>query len=460
MPMYKLPVSSSTSLSDDDNDDEVEQKTTFFSEASRQTFAVAVAPAQWSSKMRPNAKLSTRRSPISKLPQELLIHILKHLHSNRDIVNSLRVSRTWCECSVELLWHKPAFPRYETVHKMARLLARPSHTFTYSRFIRRLNFQGLAGALQDDIFSVFACCVRLERLTMVNCDHISADALTRVLPFYPNLIALDLSGVSNVTDEAIIAFALEARRLQGINLTGCIKISDKAVMTLAQNCPLLRRVKMSGVVDLTDKPVTALAELCPLLLEIDLHNCGLITDISVRDLWSHSYLMREMRLSHCSKLTDLAFPRPPRSEGNNQPDLPTAFPVNPNDSAVDLPPLILSRPLDHLRMLDLTACSLITDDAVEGIISFAPKIRNLVLSKCGLVTDRSVDNICRLGRHLHYLHLGHAAKITDKSVRALARSCTRLRYVDFASKSNPCFGVYRLSYRIERLCALDRYVCV
>ncbi|KAL1739899.1 hypothetical protein HDZ31DRAFT_48577, partial [Schizophyllum fasciatum] len=75
----------------------------------------------------------------------------------------------------------------------------------------------------------------------------------------------------------------------------------------------------------------------------------------------------------------------------------------------------------------------ITDDAIEGIIAHAPKIRNLVLSKCSKLTDRAVENICKLGKHLHYLHLGHASKITDSSVRTLARSCTRLRYVDFAN---------------------------
>lgn len=84
-------------------------------------------------------------------------------------------------------------------------------------------------------------------------------------------------------------------------------------------------------------------------------------------------------------------------------------------------------------MLDLTACSRITDDAIEGIISLAPKIRNLVLSKCYNLTDRTVDNICSLGKHLHYLHLGHAAAITDRSIKSLARCCTRLRYVDFAN---------------------------
>ncbi|KAJ7129482.1 hypothetical protein C8R44DRAFT_829975 [Mycena epipterygia] len=368
---------------------------------------------------------------MARLPPELLIHILKHVHASKDLLTALQVSRTWCECSVELLWHKPAFPRYDTLAKMAALLDSPDQTFTYASFIRRLNFLSLGKDLRDRTFTILARCDRLERLTLVNCEHISAEALNQVLPCFPNLVAIDLTGVGNTSNTAIVGLATSAQRLQGINLAGCKRVSDRGILALANHCPLLRRVKLSGLEQLTDRSVSALALACPLLLEIDLNHCKLITDVSIRDIWTHSNHMREMRLSHCPELTDAAFPAPLKTDAAGGPDAPNPFPssVSPDD----LPPLVLSNSFEHLRMLDLTACSLVTDDAVDGIIAHAPRIRNLVLSKCGLLTDRSVENICKLGRYLHYLHLGHAAKITDRSVRTLARSCTRLRYIDFAN---------------------------
>ncbi|KAF8639941.1 hypothetical protein AX17_001191 [Amanita inopinata Kibby_2008] len=412
--LYKHRIPSSTSLSDDNDDDDA-QKGVFFHEQGRRLFPIS--PAQWSSKR--SSAVNTRHSshsPMSDLPPEILIHILKHLHSPRDLLNCLRVSRTWCECAVELLWHKPAFPKYETLEKMASLLTMPDKSFNYAHFIRRLNFLSLGNHLRDDIFSIFARCDRLERLTLVN-----------------YLVAVDLSGVVLTTNEAIINLAVSAKRLQGINLAGCAEVSDTGISALALNCPLLRRVKLSNLENLTDAPIQALAKCCPLLLEIDLNHCHLITDVAVREVWSNSAYMRELRFSHCPLLTDSAFPAPLRPELVAQIDNPNPFPNTKSKLDHELPPLIPTRQFVHLRMLDLTACSLVTDDAIEGIISQAPKIRNLVLSKCSLLTDRSVENICRLGRHLHYLHLGHASKITDRSVRTLARSCTRLRYVDFAN---------------------------
>ncbi len=426
--MYKHRIPSTTSFSDDDADDDRGRPIYLVDHDSQ---PLVVSPAQWS-KRRTRPIVLQSPSPMSNLPAEILIHIFKHLVSPRDLYTSLRVCRAWCECAVELLWHKPGFTSFETLEKMAKLLGAQNQTFTYSSFIRRLNFIALAKNLNDDVFAALANCDRLERLTLVNCVLLTPTVLTRVLPSFPNLVAIDVSGVISTTDEAVIGLASSAKRLQGINLTGCKNVTDDGVLALAENCPFLRRVKLSNLELLTDTSVSALAKACPLLLEVDLNHCKLITDLSVRDIWIYCSQMREMKLSHCPDLTDAAFPAPLK-EQVLQSEVPNPFPSSAPINPDKLPPLDISRTFEHLRMLDLTACPLVTDDAVEGIISHAPKIRNLVLSKCTLLTDRSVENICRLGRHLHYLHLGHAEKITDRSVRTLARSCTRLRYVDFAS---------------------------
>ncbi|TRM68097.1 hypothetical protein BD626DRAFT_480785 [Schizophyllum amplum] len=436
MVFYKHTAPSTTSLSEDDDDrDDVDVGKQVFFPADR---SYVVSPAQWSgrSHKQPPASLTRaprhHRCPIARLPAELLIYVFKFLHSPRDIYNCLFVSRTWCECSVELLWHKPMFSRIDTLAKMRRVLSATEHTFAYASFIRRLNFFNLAKDMQDGNFCIISRCDRLERLTLVNCEHISSIALERVLPSFPSLVAIDLNGVVNTTNEAIVGLALSSKRLQGINLAGCKHVSDEGVMALAINCPLLRRVKLSGLEQLTDEPVRALTRKCPHLLELDLHHCSLITDIAIRDVWFYCQNMRELRVAYCPELTSAAFPAP-LPETNQA--APNPFPSQPpkggrND---DLPPLVISRTCEQLRMLDMTGCSDVTDDAIDGIIAHAPKIRNLVLSKCSKLTDRSVENICKLGKHLHYLHLGHASKITDSSVRTLARSCTRLRYVDFAN---------------------------
>lgn len=431
--MYRHQAPSNTSLSDEYDDDEP-GKSTFFAGQDTQPTPLAPVSAQWSSKSSTIASaFPNSDSPISRVPPEILINIFKHVTATRDLLHCTRVSRVWCECAIELLWHKPNFPKYGTMVKMGRVLGSPQQTFTYNHFIRRLNLLSLAQYLKDDVLFQFFHCDRLERLTLVNCKGVSGELLIHFLARFNNLIAIDLTNCTQTTNSALIGLAHAAKRLQGINLAGCVRVTDGGILSLAGHCPLLRRVKLSSVSAITDEAVISLAKSCPLLLEIDLNFCAQVTDIGVRSLWQHSTHMREMRLSHCPELTDSAFPAPPRAAQRALPDFNPFPPTYVIDSPKLLPPLVVNRSFEHIRMLDLTACAKITDDAIEGIITHAPKIRNLVLSKCTLLTDRAVEAISKLGRCLHYLHLGHANKITDRSIRTLARSCTRLRYIDFAS---------------------------
>ncbi|KZT29305.1 RNI-like protein [Neolentinus lepideus HHB14362 ss-1] len=421
------PTQSSTSFSDNEDDDI--NQSTFFST----TDALAIAPAQWSSRSSflpmENSSKNAGLSVASQLPPEILIQILRHMHSPRDLYHCMLVSRGWAECSVELLWHKPSFSTLSTLVKMIRVVTAPNQSFTYVRFIRRLNFLALGPELTDAIFSRFTQCSRLERLTLVNCTSVSDFALSRVLPSCPNLVAVDLTGVADTTDRTIIGLASSCTRLQGINLGGCRQVTDKGIRTLACHCKLLRRVKLSGLEAITDGSVSMLARHCPLLLEIDLNGCKLVSDVGIRELWMYSLQMREMRLSHCAELTDAAFPAPPAVPVEG----PTITPFPRATSSEPLPPLHLPHSFDHLRMLDLTACARITDTALAGIIAVSPKIRNLALAKSTQITDVGVESICKLGKQLHYLHLGHASNITDRGVKMLARNCTRLRYIDLAN---------------------------
>lgn len=452
--LYKHHAPSTTSLSDDGDDVDIDEDAPQFAFYPDHQ----LVPAPWAHKESHDVlQRPTHLSPISTIPPEIMIQIFKHLHSPKDLYAVIRASRTWCQCAVELLWHKPTFPKYDTIYKMARLLRKERQTFTYPRFIRRLNFLNHGSDLTDDLLSGFARCDRLERLTLIGCKHLSGEALARILPNFSNLVAIDLTGVVHTSSESIIGLAKVASRLQGINLSSCNKVTDEGIVALANSCPLLRRVKLSGISLLTDSSVSALAQRCPMLLEIDLNHCELITDASVRLIWTHSTHMREMRLSHCSLLTDAAFPAPLKTD--SQSDIVNPFTHSGSNKSNEFPPLLINRIFDNLRMLDLTACALISDDAVEGIVSHAPKIRNLVLSKCVLLTDKAVETICKLSRHLHYLHLGHASKITDRSVRLLARSCTRIRYIDFASESISYMTYFSRSKCVDRLRASHGHVC-
>ena len=69
--------------------------------------------------------------------------------------------------------------------------------------------------------------------------------------------------------------------------------------------------------------------------------------------------------------------------------------------------------LEHLRALDFTGCTQITDKAIERLVKLAPRIRSLTLAKSTRLPDEALEHICKLGRHLHYLHLGHVERCVE-----------------------------------------------
>ncbi|PWN19198.1 RNI-like protein [Microstroma glucosiphilum] len=409
--------------------------------------------------------------------------------------SSLMVCRSWCLCGVELLWHRPAFFHLSSLVRLIQTIRSPEQTFPYVTFIRRLNFSGIAGELTDQLFGFMSKCVRLERLAIAECSELSDQALSSTLSSLNNLVSIDLTNVKNLTDDTLEVMARNCKRLQGVNFTNCKKITSKGVAALGENCPLLRRVKFCSCELLGDEGVLPLILGCPMLLEVDFFNCPVISDRAVRQIWISSSHVRELRLANCGPLTDAGFPAPARMLTSSAAALdlspsvstrlaapnvdhlnsavgqhgsesaPTSRGASPvgamrgtspaqgrssqaglaHNGLSSTPsrsytgPMSLSIPLkppktfEHLRILDLTNCNTISDDAIEGIISNAPRIRNLGLSKCTRLTDETVYSISRLGKNLQYLHLGHVSNITDRGVRHLVDHCTRIRYLDLAN---------------------------
>ncbi|BGP45341.1 SCF ubiquitin ligase complex subunit [Rhodotorula kratochvilovae] len=421
--------------------------------------------------------------PASSLPHEILLHILRLLPSS-SLAPALRVCKAWCQCGVELLWHKLSFTSVAALYKMLQVLSLPDQTFPYPDFVRRINFHPLASEMSDRVIAKLLPCTRLERLTLTNCKALSSPAMCALLVQSHRLVALDLTDLPNVDDEVLIALAHNCPKIQGLNLSGCSKITDRGLEAIALGCPLLRRIKLRKCDLLTDIPIILLSLHCPLLLEVDLAFCTSVSSLAVMQLLRTSHALREISLPGCILLDDDAFPDasqltllPPATRDDRD-----ASPLTPSGSAISAadgsgapspspgPDALITslsaplarpvplrsppsfRPFDHLRYIDVTACAHLTDQSVAGIVKYCPRLRNLMLGKCTRLTDEALYAICGIGKHLHYLHLGHVNNITDAAVTAIARACTRLRYIDLACCSNLTdVSVFELAANLPRI---------
>ncbi|KAJ7638990.1 hypothetical protein FB45DRAFT_827665 [Roridomyces roridus] len=274
--------------------------------------------------------------------------------------------------------------------------------------------------------------VRHLALQQLEADSsITDDDLAAVFAAAPHLETVVLSGFPATTDRTVILLAESAMNLHGLDLSGCLEVTDVSVFEIAKSLSLVS-LQLNGLVGLTDPSITALVKSCSRLVELELTDLPLLSAISVRDIFFYSRKLRTLRLARCPLLTDKAFPAVAVSRSSTPvlSDYEKPLPPRPTTWLDELPPLIIRHKADNLRILDLSFINGITDAAIEGIVSHAPKIQHLQLSGCKLLTDRALESICKLGHHLDVLMLAHVGEITDRGVVKLARACTNLRCVD------------------------------
>lgn len=220
--------SSSAAASDDDN------------------WVGAFAPACTATSVRRlsvDSRVEGDQSTAATLPSELILEIFQSLTSTRDLHSTLLTCRSWCECSVQMLWHKPSIYTPPSLLKLLETMRMGHLTFEYALFIRRLSLSYVYEQVADSILLSLQCCRKLERITLVNCRRVTDRGLCDVLTRNPGLIALDLTNLELITDLSILVASSRNKLLQGLNLSGCSKITDDSITNIAKGCPQLRRVR-------------------------------------------------------------------------------------------------------------------------------------------------------------------------------------------------------------------------
>lgn len=188
-----------------------------------------------------------RRSPISRLPPELLLTVFGKLASSTDLRNCMLVSKHWARNSAELLWHRPLCNTWTNLVSVTKSIQEQQDGyFPYHSLVRRLNLSTLAEDINDGSVQPFTICKRIERLTLTGCIRLTDSGVCALIDGSKALLALDVTGLSAITDHTLKAVAGNCGRLQGLNITDCSKVTDESLVSVAENCHFLKRVSIPG----------------------------------------------------------------------------------------------------------------------------------------------------------------------------------------------------------------------
>jgi EIN3-binding F-box protein len=145
----------------------------------------------------------------------------------------------------------------------------------------------------------------LKTLKVTDCKSAGVEPIVTMGLCCPSLENLDLSELTNLSDEAITSVVEGCGdHLVSLNLTNCTNITDAAIAAIASHCGDLERLTLDGCYHVGDNGLKMLAAECISLKELDLSetsitDSGLRSLITARGLW-----LRSLTLTGCVNLTD------------------------------------------------------------------------------------------------------------------------------------------------------------
>ncbi|KAG9063701.1 Transcription factor COE1 [Linnemannia hyalina] len=168
---------------------------------------------------------------------------------------------------------------------------------TTSPFVRSQAFRKLA---QTNLIHT-----ELKHLDLSDCTDIREPVLKSMTTHFPNLVSLNLSRTSGVTDTALALIVDRCQYLETVNIAYCRQVTDLGLFSVAKFCRRnLRVLHLTGNLKMTDASLLAVAKHCPRIEKLFLGECSRITDSALE--WiarsCSSTSLKELELHRCDKI--------------------------------------------------------------------------------------------------------------------------------------------------------------
>ena len=207
---------------------------------------------------------------------------------------------------------------------------------------------------------------------MNDCSQLTDDAILAFAERCPNILEIDLQHCKLIGNAPVTALLSKGQSLRELRLASCDLIADSAFLSLppTQVYEHLRILDLTSCARLTDRAVEKIIDVAPRLRNLVLAKCRNITDVAVYAISRLGKNLHYVHLGHCIQITDEAVKR-------------------------------LVHCCNRIRYIDLGCCSHLTDDSVTKLATL-PKLKRIVLVKCSNITDESVYALAKANQRYRH----------------------------------------------------------
>ncbi|XP_052254663.1 dynein regulatory complex subunit 6-like [Dreissena polymorpha] len=293
-----------------------------------------------------------------------------------------------------------------------------------SRHLKELSLTGAYGITNIGLEYIAEACPELEKLYLNNNPGL-----------HPK---------SNITSAGIEIIAEKCCQLTVLNLNNCTEISDVCIQAIALHCSNLQNLSVANCLSLTDSALSCVVEHCFLLQELDVSNCSQLTNKSFNRILQNCKQLRSLNAGTCHRVTML--------------DL-CAKDVCSTDCLIGIPSL---EKHSHVRQLNFSFCSAITNACMSQIGHYCRDLRTLDLQACSLVTNAGIKDIVKNCKFLKHLDISggsvtQTSRLTDASLQDIASYGHSLETLVMVKNYNiTAWGVFE----VVNKCQSIHFICV
>eukprot|EP00899_Mesostigma_viride_P019085 jgi/Mesvir1/27178/Mv04548-RA.1 len=168
-----------------------------------------------------------------------------------------------------------------------------------------------SGVTDVGVSAISRGCPRLRHLNLRLCRGVRGESLGIIGQNNPDLVFLDVGGLSHLPDEAFRAIAAGCPALHSLGLACCEGLSDATLGEIARGCPRLRHLVISYCRGVGPGAIRALGDGCRELRTLHVEYCEKVTNESIVMLMDKCDQLQLLRWRHvmreCSGQRDVAW---------------------------------------------------------------------------------------------------------------------------------------------------------
>ncbi|XP_060573018.1 F-box/LRR-repeat protein 7-like [Ruditapes philippinarum] len=367
------------------------------------------------------SKSGCEESVFHDLPDELIIKIFSFLTTKELCLNVAPVCRKWRQISLDnSLWKCLDFSSYPHLSSLNLLWV-----LKRTPLLKKLIVSGRVNVTHAEVAIITECCPGIQEIDFGFCD-ITGVILKCLTENCPELRKINIEGCDKLEQDKTVRYLVRCKKLTHLNFSHCMFFQDSGIIFLAARLPEIKSINLDGISFLTDRAVQGLVEKHYLYLEeVELDGAE-ISDLGVEQL-SHCKQLKHLGISFCECLTDQSLQY--LKELKNLVNL--RLRKGSDFSPQGLSNFFKEASLSKLQVLNLSECSLITDEVILDLAQACGKqLRDLSLSWCWFLTDTGLISIVDHCCNLESLDILGIDKIYGECLSRVPEEMTRLQFLD------------------------------